>query len=142
MKTATWPHRSCKSRVEPVHNVSIISRVARGRGRQYTSPTGKQLGVEAVSQRAPECSVWRPAFSALALNVEEKNEWKAVKLSANDLKDAEMKPLANWNGVKQLRLDEGENLRPPRGSNAKPRRLGGQWKGKAPEFRDLRWLKK
>ena len=68
-----------------------------------------------------------------------KNEWKAVKLSANDFKDAELKPLANWNGVKELRLDESDNLRPPRGSNAKPRRLGGQWKGKGPEFRNLRW---
>ncbi|MBT3636442.1 MAG: hypothetical protein HN531_05860 [Opitutae bacterium] len=69
-----------------------------------------------------------------------KNEWKSVKLSANDFKDAEGKPLADWNGVKELRLDEAENLRPPRGSKAKPRRLGGQWKGQVPEFRNLRWV--
>ena len=69
-----------------------------------------------------------------------KNQWKAVTLSANDFKDAELKPLANWNGVKELRFDEAETLRPSRGSKAKPRRLGGQWRGKAPEFRNLRWV--
>lgn len=71
-----------------------------------------------------------------------KNQWKAVTLSANDFKDAELKPLANWNGVKELRFDEAETLRPSRGSKAKPRRLGGQWRGKAPEFRNLRWVAK
>ena len=71
-----------------------------------------------------------------------KNQWKAVTLSANDFKDAELKPLANWNGVKELRFDEAETLRPSRGSKAKLRRLGGQWRGKAPEFRNLRWVAK
>ena len=49
-----------------------------------------------------------------------KNQWKAVTLSANDFMDAELKPLANWNGVKELRFDEAETLRPSRGSKAKP----------------------
>jgi hypothetical protein len=71
-----------------------------------------------------------------------KNEWKTVTLSPNDFKDVELKPLANWNGVKELRFDEAETLRPSRGSKAKPRRLGGQWRGKAPEFRNLRWVAK
>ena len=71
-----------------------------------------------------------------------KNQWKAVTLSANDFMDAELKPLANWNGVKELRFDEAETLRPSRDSKAKPRRLGGQWRGKAPEFRNLRWVAK
>ena len=69
-----------------------------------------------------------------------KNEWKSVTLAANDFKDAEGKPLANWKEVKELRLDEADNLRPSRGSKAKPRRLGGQWKGQVPEFRNLRWV--
>ena len=68
------------------------------------------------------------------------SKWKAVELSANDFKNAELKPLANWEGVKELRFDESDNLRPPRGSNAKARRLGDQWKGQAPEFRNLRWV--
>ena len=69
-----------------------------------------------------------------------KKEWKAVELSANDFKNAELKPLANWKGVKELRFDESDNLRPPRGSKAKARRLGGPWQGQVPEFRNLRWV--
>ena len=105
----------------------------------WAAPDGAKLCFEIRSQMANKMTVGIDAF-ATEVVLPGKNEWKAVKLSANDLKDAEGKPLANWNGVKELRFDEIENLRPSRGSNAKPRRLGGQWKGKAPEFRDLRWL--
>jgi hypothetical protein len=69
-----------------------------------------------------------------------KNEWKEVTLSPDDFHDAELKPLADWKGIKELRLDDVDNLRAPRGSKAKPRRLGAQWKGKAPGFRNLRWV--
>jgi hypothetical protein len=105
----------------------------------WVAPDGAKLCFEVRSPMANTMTVAIDGY-ATEIALPGKNQWKAVKLSANDLKDAELKPLANWNGVKQLRLDEGENLRPSRGSNAKPRRLGGQWKGKDPEFRNLRWL--
>ena len=105
----------------------------------WSPPPKARLCFEVRAQMANKMTVGIDAF-ATEVALPGQNEWKAVELSANDFKDAELKPLANWKEVKELRLDESDNLRPPRGSKAKPRRLGGQWKGKAPEFRDLRWL--
>ena len=76
---------------------------------------------------------------ASEVRLEGKGKWQAIELSPTDFKDAEGKPLANWKGIKQFRLDDTERLRPPRGSKAKAELVGEPWKGKPPEFRDLRW---
>mgnify|MGYP001166747245 CR=1 FL=1 len=65
--------------------------------------------------------------------------WQEFELTVDDFKDVELTPLKSWRGVKQLRLDHSENLRPPRNSKMKPLRLGAEWQGNAPEFRNLRW---
>ena len=105
----------------------------------WAPPQNGRLCFEVRSQMANKMTVGIDGF-ATEVSLPGKNEWKAVKLSAGDFQDAELKPLASWKGVKELRLDDVENLRPPRGSKVKPRRLGAQWKGQAPEFRNLRWV--
>ena len=105
----------------------------------WSPPRKAKLCVEVRSQLPNTLIVGMDGYATeVALPGESK--WKAVELSANDFKNAELKPLANWEGVKELRFDESDNLRPPRGSKAKARRLGDQWKGKAPEFRNLSWV--
>ena len=76
---------------------------------------------------------------ACEVQLQGKEEWQAIEFSPTDFKDAEGKPLANWKGIKQFRLDDSERLRPPRGSQAKAKLIGAPWKGKPPEFRNLRW---
>ena len=105
----------------------------------WAAPKGARMVLEVRSEKANELIVGIDGY-ATVVALPGKGEWKTVTLSANDFQDAELKPLANWNGVMELRLDESENLRPRRGSGATPRRLGSQWKGKAPEFRNLRWV--
>jgi hypothetical protein len=105
----------------------------------WVAPDGAKLCFEVRSQMPNKLTVGIDALGT-EVTLPGKNEWKAVKLSANDFKDAELKSVANWKGVKELRFDESDNLRPPRGSKAKARRLGGQWKGQDPEFRNLRWV--
>ena len=105
----------------------------------WAPPKNGRLCFEVRAQMANKMTVGMDGY-ATEVALPGKNEWKSVTLSANDLKDAELKSLANWKEVKELRLDESETLRPPRGSKAKPRRLGGQWKGQNPEFRNLRWV--
>ena len=46
----------------------------------------------------------------------------------------------DWKDIKELRLDDAETLRPPKGSELKVRKIGGRWTGNPPEFRFLRWL--
>jgi hypothetical protein len=105
----------------------------------WVAPNGAKLCFEIRSQMPNKLTVGIDTF-ATDLALRGKNEWQEISLSANDFKDAELKSLANWKGVKELRFDESDNLRPPRGSKAKTRRLGGQWKGQDPEFRNLRWV--
>ncbi len=105
----------------------------------WSPPENGRLCFEVRAQMENQLIVGMDGY-ATELALPGQNQWKAVTLSANDFKDAALKPLANWNGVKELRFDEAETLRPSRGSMAKPRRLGGQWRGKAPEFRNLRWV--
>ena len=105
----------------------------------WSAPDGAKLYFEV---RSPMANTMTVAIDGYATEVAlpGKNEWKAVKLSANEFQNAELKSLTSWKGIKQLRLDESDNLRPPLGSKSKPRLLGRLWHGRAPEFRDLRWL--
>lgn len=75
------------------------------------------------------------------LTIPGKNKWYPVKLSLTDFKDFEMKPIANWSGIKELRLDDSETLRPPKNTKLQARKLGAPWKGTPPDFRSLCWLK-
>jgi hypothetical protein len=105
----------------------------------WAAPQGAKLCFEVRSQMANKMIVGVDGY-ATEVALPGKNEWKEVTLSPDDFHDAELKPLADWKGLQELRLDDVDNLRPPRGSKAKPRRLGTQWQGKAPGFRNLRWV--
>ena len=65
-------------------------------------------------------------------------EWRSVTLVPADFHDADGNPLPSWSGLKELRLGAQETLRSKK-EGAKPVFLGGNWKGAAPEFRNLRW---
>jgi len=67
------------------------------------------------------------------------NNWQQVRLKPADFQNAAGEPLPNWETVRRLKLSPAEHLRPGRGSSADPRRLGANWRGAAPRFKDLRW---
>jgi fermentation-respiration switch protein FrsA (DUF1100 family) len=66
-------------------------------------------------------------------------EWVGIQLSPGDFHDAEGMSLSSWTGLRELRLGAQETLRPKQ-EGAKPKILGGAWKGANPEFRNLRWM--
>jgi hypothetical protein len=105
---------------------------------QWIAPLGAKVAFEV---RAEQVNVLTVGIDdhASEVKLHGKEHWQAIELSPNDFKDAESKPLANWKGIKQFRLDDSERLRPPRGSQAKAKLIGAPWKGKPPEFRNLRW---
>jgi pimeloyl-ACP methyl ester carboxylesterase len=105
---------------------------------QWAAPTGAEISFEV---RAAQANVLVVGIDdhASEVRLEGKGKWQAIELSPADFKDAESKPLANWKGIKQFRLEDTERLRPPRESKAKPKLVGAVWKGKPPEFRNLHW---
>ena len=109
--------------------------------RQWVAPEGAEISLEVKAEEANSLVVGIDRH-ACEVRLTGNGEWEEIKLSSTDFKDAEGKPLANWKGIRQFRLDESERLRPPRGSHAKAKLVGAPWKGKPPEFRNLRWAKK
>ena len=107
---------------------------------QWTAPEGAKISFEVRTAQANLLTVGIDDHAS-EVQLHGKEHWQAIELSPTDFRDAEDKPLANWKGVKQFRLDDTERLRPPRGSKAKAKLVGAPWKGKPPEFRNLRWKK-
>ena len=66
--------------------------------------------------------------------------WQRIVLSAQDFRAIAGDTLANWQGIKELRLGAQERLRPKRGGANKPVTLGAPWQGTEPEFRNLQWI--
>lgn len=65
--------------------------------------------------------------------------FQTIELSPADFKDAGGAPLEDWSGVRLLKLSHAEHLRPKRGDQSKPRRVGKNWQGVPPKFRHLHW---
>ncbi len=67
-------------------------------------------------------------------------EWQTLTFSPGDFKNVAGDALPGWKDVKQLKLTHAETLRPARRQQAALKRLGGRWKGAAPQFSELRWV--
>lgn len=60
-------------------------------------------------------------------------------LRQGDFRDFAGQALADWSNVRRLTLSPAEHLRPGRRESGQPRRVGANWNGPPPRFRDLRW---
>lgn len=74
---------------------------------------------------------------AAAINLQGENKWQTVTLVPEDFKNALGETLNNWDNIKEFRLGDQETLKQ---KNTRLK-IGNKWKGKDPEFRNLRWLK-
>ena len=64
--------------------------------------------------------------------------WQSLSLSPSDFRNPRGDELPSFEGIMELRLLEQETLRGSRpDANLK---VGAEWKGEAPEFRDLMWV--
>ena len=106
----------------------------------WKAPKNAKLSFEVKAEMPNQMIVGLDQHVA-ELTIPGKNKWHPVKLSLSDFKNFEMKPIANWVGIKELRLNDSETLRPPKNSTLQARKLGTPWKGSPPDFRSLRWWK-
>jgi hypothetical protein len=105
----------------------------------WEAPEGAKLYFEVKAEMSNKMIVGLDNYAA-EVSLQGKNEWQGVKLSISDFKNFELESARNWQGVKQLRLDDSERQRSKKGSTLKSKVLGAKWKGPPPEFRYLRWL--
>ena len=107
----------------------------------WKAPKAAMLGFDVKAERANQMVVGLDAY-ATEVKVQGKGLWTSIILQCQDFKNAEAQALESWEGCKELQLDAKITLKPSRGSQAKPSKLGAEWKGEAPSFRNLRWVSK
>lgn len=69
-------------------------------------------------------------------------DWQSVRLSADVFKNVSGEVLSSFTSVREFELSPQETLRRSRGVSGDPLTLGAEWKGEAPKFRNLKWVKK
>jgi hypothetical protein len=102
---------------------------------QWAAPDGAELMLDVRSKEANKLVVGIDNYAA-ETELSGGSGWQTITLSLNDFKDAVDVGLTDWKGLKELRLGAEETLK---GSET-TRKLGAQWTGVAPEFRNLRWV--
>jgi len=104
---------------------------------QWRAPASAKLALDVRAVKPNKFVVGLDEF-ATEVSLAGGAEWQSVTLAPADFHDAEDKVLLSWAGLKELRLGALETFRSEK-EGAKPVSLGGDWKGAAPEFRNLRW---
>lgn len=69
-------------------------------------------------------------------------QWQNITLSPTDFRNASGKALSDWNGLKELKLSAKETFREKMDQKEMTLKLGAEWKGAKPKFRNLRWIEK
>ena len=105
----------------------------------WKAPLNAKLSFEVFAEEANRVVVSIDSY-ATEVDIERGGRFTKFELQSSAFINAEGQALQGWNGIKELGLSDTEILRPGRGSSRKMTKLGGSWKGKAPEFRNLRWV--
>lgn len=107
----------------------------------FEAPTeDAKLVLEVASAKPNKLVVLLGDFAA-ELDLVGGNALQRLALSPSDFENFSGEPLPDWAQIRRLKLSPAEHLRAPRGTDAKPKKLGGNWKGPDPVFRSLHWAR-
>lgn len=101
---------------------------------QWQAPSGAKLALQVSCAQANKLVV-KIDDTAAEVQLAGGSAWEAIELQPADFKNAAGEPLADFQGIKELRLSPAETLR------GKPAvKFGGAWQGADPVFNDLHWV--
>jgi len=106
----------------------------------WKAPEGASIAIELLANQANKCVIGIDGY-ATEINHPGEGKWKTFTFKLTDFKDAKNQPIKSWQGISELHLTAAEHLRSGKGKDQVIRQVGASWKGKAPEFRNLRWVK-
>lgn len=107
---------------------------------KYKAPGTARLAFEVLADKPNKMVVGIDKHAA-EIKLDGQSKWQRVVLSAGDFHDAAGVAMSGWDGIKELRLGDQETLRGKVDGEDKTLKLGGNWKGAKPKFRNLRWIK-
>ncbi len=105
----------------------------------WAAPDAAKLSLDARAEEANTLVIGIDQYAA-EVAMAGGSDWETINLSASDFRDAALETLPGWNGIKELRLVATEHLRSRKRGDKTTRRVGVQWKGAPPQFRNLRWV--
>ena len=103
----------------------------------WVAPSDAKLSIEVLSSEANMLVIGIDDYAA-EVQLTGGDKWQKIVLSTADFKNASSSQLSSWKGIKELRLGHLETLR-DRKKNLQLK-VGAQWKGAAPAFRNLQWV--
>ena len=106
---------------------------------QWAAPALARLAFEVRSAQANKLVVGLDDQAA-EVAIKGGGEWQRVVLTPADFLTAKGTPVQDWKEIKTLRFGAKETLKAKVDGADKVLELGGEWKGDAPEFQDLRWI--
>ncbi|MFK7820243.1 MAG: dienelactone hydrolase family protein [Planctomycetaceae bacterium] len=108
------------------------------RDETWKAPPEVNLAIDVQSDEA-NTLVLKLDNHATEIKLRGGNDWQSIVLRPADFTNAEGEALESWETVRSLKLSPAEHLRPKRGSTAERKRVGKNWIGEPPKFRNLRW---
>jgi len=104
----------------------------------YAPPERAMLAID-VRVEKPNILVILVDGYAAEVSLRGGGKWEPVVLRPQQFRNLAGEVLESFQGARRLKLSCAEYLRPKRGQQGEPRRVGRPWVGPAPEFRNLRW---
>ena len=100
---------------------------------EWKAPVNARLEIEVQSDQPNKLAIGlnTSAFEAV---LNGGPDWQLISVTPADFRDASNQPLKDWSKIRELRLGPLENL-----AGQTPRKLGGNWQGAPPRFRNLKW---
>jgi hypothetical protein len=105
----------------------------------WRAPPAAVLSLEVRAQEPNRLVIGMDEFAA-EVSLHGGENWQRVVLRPADFLDARGRVMPGWDGGKELRLAPVEHLRATEGEETSTRRVGADWKGAGPTFRNLRWV--
>jgi len=105
---------------------------------RYRAPQAATLSIQVRTGNPNQLVVLMDLYAAV-VDVDQVGAWQDVKLSLSGFKNFENETLANWDGIKTLKLSHAEHLKSSERGSRERRVVGRRWRGPALEFRNLRW---
>lgn len=105
---------------------------------RWQPPQDAQLVLEASASQPNQLVLMMDQY-ATVVELAGDNTKQTFVFKPTDFKNFDGESIVNWNEVRSFKFSPAERLRPGRGSQDAATLLGGQWKGDAPRFYELRW---
>ena len=106
---------------------------------KWEAPVNAKLAFEVHSAEPNKLVVGMDGY-AREMQLKGGSDWQRIVLAAKDFQNAAGDQLPDWTEVMAFKLSANESLKQNADGEIAKTYLGAEWKGKKPEFRNLRWI--